>query len=522
MTRSLRVETGEPVFDGFPARVEAFLEKDRVDLVVDGQRVHGYRSPDDPGLWIRDHSDILRGARYFDPELKSAVEFFARHRLPTGAVLDFVSPADGRENWDRFVRVPVEADVEFRLVKALYLAWQACGDDEWAGGLLPAAEEALAYTMSHPWRWDPERRLVKRALTIDTWDFTIPPPGRDWLHFRIDENTRWGIFHGDNTGLFEACRLLGRMWRALGEEKRAARWEEEAAGLKERTHRVCWNGRFYSHWTPIDGFRPEGVDTEAQLSLSNPMAINRGASGPDRARTILAEYRRRGTKSRAFAGWFSLDPPFPAGFFGEEKLLPGAYVNGGILPLVGGELARAAFEHGMEEYGLSILKQYEEMIRATGETYLWYFPDGRPGREENSTSPEATATDGWGSSAMLWAFVEGLCGVADENKLFQGLRLSPRWAAAGVEEARVEATYAASGARVSYTFAWDKRRRRMDLEVESPAGGRLRFLLPRGEEPARAFLENKEVPFTREEAGPSTYAALVLPGEGKIRAALEY
>ncbi len=130
MTSSLHVETGEPLFDGFPARVEAFLEKDRVDLVVDGQRVHGYRSPDDPGLWIRDHSDILRGARYFDPELKSAVEFFARHRLPTGAVLDFVSPADGRENWDRFVRVPVEADVEFRLVKALYLAWQRRG---WAG-----------------------------------------------------------------------------------------------------------------------------------------------------------------------------------------------------------------------------------------------------------------------------------------------------------------------------------------------------------------------------------------------------
>ncbi len=522
MTRFLRVETGEPVFDGFPGRVADFLEKDRVDLVVDGQKVHGYRSPDDPGLWIRDHSDILRGARYFDGELKSAVEFFARHRLPTGTVLDFVSPADGRENWDRFVRVPVEADVEFRLVKALFLAWQACGDDDWAGRLLPAAEEALAYTMSHPWRWDPNRRLVKRALTIDTWDFTLPPPGRDWLHFRVDEHTRWGIFHGDNTGLFEACRLLGRMWRALGEVDRAARWEEEAAGLKERTGRVCWNGRFYSHWTPIDGFRPKGVDTEAQLSLSNPMAINRGAAGPAQARAILAEYRGRERRSGAFAGWFSLDPPFPAGFFGEEKLVPGAYVNGGILPLVGGELARAALENGMEEYGVSILKKYSEMIAATGETFLWYFPDGRPGREEDSTSPEATPTDGWGSSAMLWAFVEGLCGVADQNKLFQGLRLSPRWVAAGVEEARVEAGYAASGARVSYTFAWNRRRRRMELEVESPAGGTLRFLLPRGEDPARAFLEEKEVPFTREEAGASTYAALVLPGGGRIRAALEY
>ncbi len=522
MTPSLHVETGDSAFDDFPARVESFLEKDQVDLVVDGEKVHGYRSPDDPGLWIRDHSDILRGARYFDSRVKSAVSFFARRQLPSGAIFDFVSPSDGRENWDRFVRIPVEADVEFRFVKALFLAWQASGDDDWAKALLPAAEKALRYTMTHPWRWDRERGLVKRPLTIDTWDFTLPPPGRDWLHFRIDEHTRWGIFHGDNSGLYEACLLLARIWKALGVPTKAAPWEERAALIRRQARRTCWNGRFFTHWVPLEEYPLEGVDFENQLSLSNPMAINRGMADSSQAWAILEEYRRREKERGAFAGWFSMDPPFPAGVFGEEKLVPGAYVNGGILPMVGGELARAAFEHGMEEYGVSILKKYSEMIAATGETYLWYFPDGRPGRVEDSTSPEATPTDGWGSSAMLWAFVEGLCGIVDREKLFRDLRLSPRWIAAGVREARVEAAYPASGAYVSYTFTWNEPRRRIEMEIESPSGGEIRFLLPPGATPARAALDGKRVSFYPEKAGPSAYAVLYLQGGGRARAVMNY
>ena len=58
------------------------------------------------------------------------------------------------------------------------------------------------------------------------------------------------------------------------------------------------------------------------------------------AASILREYTRR--RGRAFAEWFSIDPPFPAGVFGDPRLVPGAYCNGGIMPLVGGELARAA------------------------------------------------------------------------------------------------------------------------------------------------------------------------------------
>jgi hypothetical protein len=229
-------------------------------------------------------------------------------------------------------------------------------------------------------------------------------------------------------------------------------WEERAERLKERMNEVCWNGAFYTHFVKRSEVEIPGVDEAAQLSLSNPMDINRGAATHEMAVSIIEEYRRRRESTDAFAEWFSIDPPFPDGIFGDEKLVGGAYVNGGIMPLVGGELARAALAHGYESYGVEILRQYLGMISEAGETFLWYFPDGTPASVETSTSPEASTTDGWGSSAMLYALVEGLAGVEDTHRLFERVRLAPRWEAAGVSRAEVDLQYACSGRGFGYRY----------------------------------------------------------------------
>jgi len=101
---------------------------------------------------------------------------------------------------------------------------------------------------------------------------------------------------------------------------------------------------------------------------------------------------------------------------------------------------------------VDILRRYEGLTAESGETYLWYFPDGTAASVETSTSPEAQPTDGWGSSAMLWALVEGLAGVVDQLSLYRRVRLSPRWLAAGVTEADVRVGYARSGADIEYSF----------------------------------------------------------------------
>jgi len=516
------IRTGRPEFDGLFPLVRGFLEQSALDLAIDGARVRGYRTPDARSVWIRDHSDMMRAFRHFEPDLTSAVQHFADTQAANGRVFDYVTtfpekPPCERENWTKYVRVPVEADVEYRFVKAAYLAWQASGDDAWIAALLPSLERALRYIMTHPWYWDPGRGLVKRAYTIDTWDFAYTAGRHEWLQFQITDDTYWGYMHGDLSGYYEAFGLMAALHGRFGDERIARYWEQRAAGLRAAMNEVCWNGRFYTHFVKLTPVTIEGVDEDAQLSLSNPMAINRGAADHSQAVSIIREYQRRGAEGRAFAEWYSIDPPFPDGIFGDERLVRGAYVNGGIMPLAGGELARAAFEHGFEAYGAGILVQYHALIAQKGEAYLWYFPDGRPSSVDTSTSPEAQPTDGWGSSAMAWALIEGLAGVVDRGRTLDAIRLSPRWEAAGVCDAEVSVGYAASGASVRYRYGRD--RNRVSLDVNA-AGANIEWhvLLPAGHRAAQARCDGREVAVHTVHVESSPYAdgACQVQGQAQI------
>lgn len=468
----LHLKTTSGLWEKFCEQILNFLKADIIAMPVEGAQVRGFRSPDTPALWIRDHSDMLRGGKYFEADMQSAVNCFAQTQSANGRIFDYVTifpekkPGE-RENWEKWVRVPVEADVEYRFVKAAYLAWQATGDDNWIGQLLPQLERALQYMMSPPLRWDQTHQLVKRPYTIDTWDFDYTDGRTEWLNFQITDQTYWGIFHGDNSGFYEAACLLARLHDFVGNKTSAAHWRELAAGVRRRANALLFNGRFYTHFHKLTPVTIAGVDEAAQLSMSNPMAINRGLAPHELAVGIIKEYQRRQQTTGAFAPWFGIDPAFPGGIFGDEILVPGAYINGGIFPLCGGELARAAFEHGFERYGYDTLELYRIMIAATGETYLWYFPDGTASSIETSTSPEAMPTDGWGSSAMLYAFIEGLCGIQDLGHSYRHVRCSPRWPAANEDEAEVQVGYAASGASFGYRYQHDHAARMLRLYFET-------------------------------------------------------
>jgi hypothetical protein len=290
----------------------------------------------------------------------------------------------------------------------------------------------------------------------------------------------------------------------IGEGNNGSFWKRQAEGIRSRANKLCFNGRFYRHRVPLVPGSIPGADEDEQLSLSNPMDINRGMATHGMAVSILREYQKRRDAGGAFAEWFSIDPPFPDGVFGEEKMVAGAYCNGGIMPLVGGELSRAAFDHGFEEYGVRQLHRYEDLTR-TNETYLWYFPDGRHSTVESSTSPEATPTDGWGSSAMLYALVEGLAGVVDEEKLFRRVHLSPRWLAAGRDEASVCITYGPSGATFAYTFGHNPLARTVEVSIDGRGDVHLHVLLPRDAHPVRVQWNGRTVPHAAKAVEASMY-----------------
>lgn len=493
----LYVETPSGDWSAFCERIQAFLQADVIELTVDGRRVRGFRSPDSPALWIRDHADILRGGKYVEADVQGAVSLFAEHQAASGRLFDYVTTEAGTEpeNWEKWVRVPVEADVEYRFVQAARLAWQASGDDAWMESMLPHLERALAYTHTHPWRWDAAHGLVKRPYTIDTWDFDYTAGRNPWLNFQITDDTFWGIMHGDVSGFYEAAVLLGRLYAHFDLNDDATRWAALAQEVRARANALLFNGRFYTHFHKLTPVTIDGVDEAEQLSLSNPMAINRGLATHEIAVAILREYQRRRASTGAFAEWFSIDPPFPPGTFGDDKLVPGAYVNGGIMPLVGGELARAAFEHGFETYGYDILRQYAAMIEQSGETYLWYFPDGRASTVETSTSPDALPTDGWGSAAMLYAFVEGLCGIEDRAHSYRTVRCAPRWAVTPETDVTMRVRYAASGAGFGYRYRHDVENRRITLDLEAEETDvALHLLLPPGAQPQTLTWDGDALP----------------------------
>ena len=488
-------------------------------MPIDGRTVKGFRSPDSNALWIRDHSDMLRGGKYVLEDVKSAVQCFVDAQAANGRIYDFVTThplrsSGSSENWETWVRVPVESDVEYRLIKAGYLAWQASSDDEWMLQLLPALEQAALYSMRSPLRWDENNKLIKRPYTIDTWDFDLSAGRPAGLNFQIDEHTTWGIMHGDNSGFFEALMMLSTMFKVSGQFRKAARCKNLAYEVQERANTLLYNGSYYTHFYKLSPMEMNGFDESRQLSLSNPMAINRGMATHEMARSILAEYQKRRESTGAFAEWFSIDPAFPSHFFGDQVIPVGTYCNGGIMPLVGGELAKAALEHGMERYGLSILDQYRDMISASSASYLWYHPDGTTPKQENSTSPDIIATDGWGSSAMLYAFVEGLCGIEDIDNGFGKVRCSPRWMAAGEDEASIEVSYPASGLTFGYNYTHDMDNNVVHLKFETASTDMIaRILLPEAAHSTAVFWDGREVTSTIDEIDESRYVHV----EGEVQ-----
>ena len=509
------VRTASGRWDDFCETVQGFVEKNLSDFEADGERVRGYRSPDTEPIWIRDHTHQLKAAKYFEPDLQSTLDFFLKRQLPDGSFYERVDARGGIE------RVDCEADVEYHFVRAAYLAWQASGDDAWMQRRLSALEQGLQSCLDSPVRWSKEHRLIKRAFTIDTWDFQYLGCRDCRFKTRIGSYSRFGIMHGDNSGFYEACQFLARMLRHAGESDRARSWLRTARQIRRRMNRVCWNGTFYRHFLHIDPVEVSGVDEEAILSLSNAYDINRGAPTHEMAVSILDEYARRGRelRPRPFAEWFSVQPCLPGEGFGDlgHEFGDYRYINGAIMPFVGGELARAALEHGRERYGVRQLAKYAAMLRDTGQAYLCYHYDGTP----DLYRPTITPHDGWGSAAMLYGLVEGLAGVEDEAACLRRVRLSPRWVAADEPWAEALVGYAASGAWLKCRFEHDAAAREIRLVLDgNDAARRIRahVLLPPGSVASTVAFRGRDLRFVTTHVEGSPYVDFGLrSGRGDVK-----
>jgi hypothetical protein len=110
----------------------------------------------------------------------------------------------------------------------------------------------------------------------------------------------------------------------------------------------------------------------------------------------------------------------------------------------------------------------------------------------------------------MYALMEGLAGVHDAEVAYRRVELSPRWAAANVDDVSVVARYAASDGYVSYRFHHDAARRSISIGATGNAtSGSLRILMPAGAKSIESVeVDGKRQPVRAERVRESLYVVV--------------
>lgn len=328
--------------------------------------------------WILDNYNTMKGMQYFTGEGKNLVDVMHTMQRKDGMIWSFIARNETsyyfetaykkygffqRDGSCYFVRQPVENHVEYNYVCSIYKCWKASGDDAWMKQLLGSAAAALDYCVNDSLRWSKKYSLLKRALTIDSWDFQVddeytPKLGTGNPMLAVYGKTKFGIFYGDNTGYAEACNDLAVMYEHAGLKAEANTYAQRARQITGNLNTLAWNGKYFTHFIDEDETvkRNLGVDMATQISQSNAYSINRGISHQQSVAIINTYLNLKNNLPPGSPGeWYSIYPPFPRGFDVHDVMWQ--YMNGGVGGHVAGELALGAFDNGYENYGADILKR---------------------------------------------------------------------------------------------------------------------------------------------------------------------
>lgn len=310
------------------------------------------------------------------------------------------------------------------------------------------------------------------------------------------------IMHGDNSGVYQAMNQLAWLNRRLGNEEKAISWEARAKQLRENIFKYLWNGNYFIHQLHLNHNGVDALENE-RLSLSNTYDMNRGLTSVEQSRRIIEEYMKREKTTTCAAPWFTIDPPY-------EKfctLRAGNYINGALSPFTAGELAKAAFNNGYEEYGWSIIRRFIELTERDGTIYFLYYPDLKP---HPQGGPSA-----WGAAALVSAVDEGLAGICDTGVNYDSIYFSPKFPITHYTELRYITGYEVSKTMVDVRYILTDIGMRYD--VYSPAKKiAAHILLPRGKKCTKLLVNGDETCFETELVGESAYVNFDICADKKM------
>ena len=474
--------------------------------------------------WMRDFVHIMKGAMHWEYDLKSYLEFTLQTQHPKGYFYELIKQLDD-EHWKyvdeehyiiypddnlALVRLEIENDIEYILVEGVMQYYKATGDLEFVKKYLPALEKGIDYVTSDEKRFSKEYGLCIRAYTIDTWDFTYDPISQE--DRRIHDNEKMCIMHGDNSGVYQAMLQLAFFNEKLGNVERATVWKERAEVLKKNMIRHLWNGKFFRHQLCINGEELDDLEN-SRLSLSNTYDMNRGVTDFAQSRSIIEEYMARRETTQYFAEWFSIDPPYEM----FKTFEAGQYVNGAISPFAAGELAKAAFNNGYEEYGYDILERFIDLTkRDNGVFFLYNAKKPKDGESLNEVEEASAAgPSAWGAAALLSAFDEGLVGIVDKDCLYREINFSPRLVLCDYGEMRYITGYEISHKFVDVRFVATEMGIRYDVYSEAEKIN-AHILLPKGKRCSKLIVNGEEMEINHVEVANSVYVDTSVKGAKKV------
>ena len=472
---------------------------DRALVLIDGKVLMCNKN------WIRDHVHVMKGMKYFEYDLASFLNFIIDTQREDGQFYELIKQYDDY-HWKMvnedcrimypddnltLVRLELEADIEYLVVEGAMYLYQITGDNNWLRSVLPKLEKGINYITSDTKRWDKKHGLVKRPFTIDTWDFTYLERSQD--DRRIHDDEPMSIMHGDNSGVYQAMKQLAWFNNRLGNSDKAKQWENRAEMLRENIMKYLWNGSFFIHQLHLNHDGIDNLENE-RLSLSNPYDINRGLTSVEESRNIIKEYMKRKETTNMFAEWFSIDPPYKD--FKSYK--EGQYVNGAISPFTAGELAKAAFNNGYEEYGWDIVSRFIKLVERDNDIFFLYYPDSRPQPEGGPSC--------WGAAAFISAVDEGLAGIKNTGVNYDEIEFSPKFPVTHYTELRYITGYELSHTLVDVRYILKEYGMRYD--IISPAKKMsVRILLPKNKKASALLINGVETDFDIYTIGESEYVS---------------
>ncbi len=495
--------------------------------------------------WLRDHIHMLKASIYWDEGAKDSISFWVNQQNERGFFYEMIieNNSPGGKSYmsnsdpdfiraidknNSLVRFEIEADIEYMMVEAVYLVWQATGDAEWMKSTLDNLDKGMTWTSTDPERWSKKLGLTIRGSSIDTYDFTYGHNTANrrvvWWEKDMDWGTPMAVFHGDNTGFYQSCKMLSKMYTVVGNSERVKYWDSLGDSVKKNLIDTAWNGSYFAHMVqaypkfedlPEDWKEDLGGDWE-RLSSSNAYALNRGILTQKQASSILdtflefrnnppyVETKEGYSEEKFFAEWVTIYPSYRKKEYMKYDV--GTYINGTIASFTAGELSNGAFKYGYEEYGYDILTRLKELYLRDGRIPFYYTQSGEIYKHSDGSDGGPA---GWGTATIYNAIIEGLAGFEDRGVEFDNVAISPAFLVTEHDVAYASCSYGSSDKYIAYSMQHNKADDKVTYTIVGDSKNiELKLMVPKGHSPNEVLVNGIAMEFKTVVLKDSVYAVL--------------